>query len=280
MENDARTQRDRQADLLDTLDRLKGDKAPRVVAQLGRVYNAGSIPTSVLKYFAVHPVALAGAEAERGTFTQTPALAKDLVLVLGSNVPVAGDSLVYFQVGDRWVAQSGKTGAPPPPKKCLNCPTTDFPDMLHYTDSVNSQNGIPGIGYPAQVPTWDGVNTWTCYNHYYVAAGTICYIDGVDGDDNPICIPLTAGVNNVVAIVEYKLFCPDPDGNWTCSQGISYCLASGGMPFVNITAPGLGVVWDYNRATATANQACDAPISLTFSFTRFGYDIPTAIFTP
>jgi len=167
--DDQRTDRDRTQDLRGRLDALRGDRAPRLVAQVGRVYNAGSMPSSTGKFFALHPVALTGAEAEGGALSQAPALAQDLVYVIGSRVPVAGDGLIYYQVGDRWVAESGKGGTTSFTVNVLGCTGGGLGGALVQVKDgatvlgtcTTGFSGCTMTGLPAG--TWDLVISAPCY---------------------------------------------------------------------------------------------------------------------
>jgi hypothetical protein len=79
-----------------------GRGAPALV---GRVYAHPTVPATTGVYFSVHPVAVAGAEAEGGPGVLTADAATSfLAYVPGGRVPVAGDDLVCRFIGHRWVA--------------------------------------------------------------------------------------------------------------------------------------------------------------------------------
>jgi hypothetical protein len=113
----------------------------RSPAFVGRVFANPSVPTSTGRFFAVHSVAVLGAEGEG----QPGSLSDDAgttanVFVVGSRVPAAGDDLVCRLVGDRWVAESapalGAAGITLP-----GCSCTVIPLMLRMTSLNPSCNG-------------------------------------------------------------------------------------------------------------------------------------------
>lgn len=104
-------------------------------ALVGRVFANPEVPLTAGRYFSVHPVAVAGVEAE----SNPGALAVDaartfLVYVIGPRVPVAGEDLVCRFVGNRWVAErSGR--ASPGGVDLPGCPCHALPPTLRV--SVN-----------------------------------------------------------------------------------------------------------------------------------------------
>jgi len=107
--DDQRIQRSRRDDIADRLDAARPDRPDRLVTLVALVYDAGSMPSQIRHYFAVHPVAVTGDEVEGSAGSpDVAASAQELVLVLGPGLPAAGDCLIALQVSDRWVAQFGK----------------------------------------------------------------------------------------------------------------------------------------------------------------------------
>lgn len=103
---DTRLLRDRREETAAQLDRARLHQPDRPPALAGTIANAGSMPTHVPAFFAVRPSAISSVEGEAlpGSVRDS-VTALELVLVLGPQVPQAGDRLVAFEVGDRWVAQ-------------------------------------------------------------------------------------------------------------------------------------------------------------------------------
>jgi hypothetical protein len=104
-------------------------------AIVGRVFGNPTVPTHTGCYFSIHPVGVAGVEAEAApgalTVDGSDAL---LVYVIGPKAPVAGEDLVCHFVGNRWVAERMTTKAPQT-VYLPGCPCTALPQTLHL--SVN-----------------------------------------------------------------------------------------------------------------------------------------------
>ena len=115
--DELRSQRLRRSERVDRLDRTPSDGPERKQVLVGRVFNAGALPGSTLRYFAVRPFSPSGAEAEGTSAGQDiSSNAQELVLVLGPKVPQVGDDLIAYAIGDRWVAgQAGGGGCPGSP---------------------------------------------------------------------------------------------------------------------------------------------------------------------
>lgn len=108
-----RVLRDRLRQRAHQLDRAHLHQPDRTAALVGSIYNAGSIPSQVPAFFAVRPSSVTGVEGEgQSASVQDSSSAQEIVLVLGPQVPRAGDRLVAFQVGDRWVAQFNRPTGP------------------------------------------------------------------------------------------------------------------------------------------------------------------------
>ena len=98
-------------------------------AMIGQVFAVASVPTTTGCYFAVHPVAALGAEAEGGAPTLTAdASTTVFAYVGGGRVPVAGDNLICRFIGNRWVAErllpGGGGGVAVPGCSCASLPAT------------------------------------------------------------------------------------------------------------------------------------------------------------
>ncbi|HEV3120294.1 MAG TPA: hypothetical protein VGY53_00255, partial [Isosphaeraceae bacterium] len=172
-------------------------------------------------------------------------------------------------VGDRWVAERGKGGAPPPPKKCPGCPGDDFPDILHFTDSANSQP----FGNGPRNLAWDGTSLWATLATALSYQQT--WIDAVDEFSNPICLANTAQGGQTWVI--YKLHCPMAHGIWQLDQYIPVCNASGNYPFGgSVNSPD----YSYRILSATASSPCGQTVSLVFHFTDPTFCVATVNIGP
>lgn len=73
---------------------------------VGQVFAAKSVPTTTGVYYSVHPVFVAGTEAEGGSGILNVDTSRSfLVYLVGSAPAVAGDSLLCRFIGSRWVAE-------------------------------------------------------------------------------------------------------------------------------------------------------------------------------
>jgi hypothetical protein len=107
------------------------DRVPRpgggIARRLVQVYNGGAIPTGPDKFYLTHPVELDGPETEGGAATVTADGFQTIVVDVLGHAPVAGDMLVAYTVGGRWVAQLGsKSGGGTSPCSPCNIPKTDL----------------------------------------------------------------------------------------------------------------------------------------------------------
>jgi hypothetical protein len=88
----------------------RGDSGAR--RMVARVFNAGAIPATTGKFFACHPVAVTGDEAEGATPSLTVDTSQVIYVdVLGTRVPAVGDDLACRRVAHRWVAFGGAAAA-------------------------------------------------------------------------------------------------------------------------------------------------------------------------
>lgn len=117
---------------------------------VGQVYDGGSIPTTVPKYFLTRPARPGGTESEgSSTSFDVDADASIPVLVIGPRAPVAGDRLVAHAIDGRWVARFGKQdsgGTFPSP----NCPCNPTPQVMLFTGST----GCSSIDFPNATLRW------------------------------------------------------------------------------------------------------------------------------
>ncbi len=104
---DGRALRERLADLADQLDAAL-DSAATVQAAtsafLGQTFQIATYPTTASSYFALHPVAPGGVEAEgsAGTFSADTTLTM-FALGVGSAIPPLGTVVLVENVCGRWV---------------------------------------------------------------------------------------------------------------------------------------------------------------------------------
>ena len=104
---------------------------------VGRVFGNPTVPTSVGRFFSVHPVAAFGAEVEGGAGSLTVDTSRSvLVLVTGGRVPVAGDDLICVYCDNRWVAERLVPTAAGPATPCPS-----VPPVLTMTVNNPSLNG-------------------------------------------------------------------------------------------------------------------------------------------
>ncbi|AMV37375.1 hypothetical protein [Planctomyces sp. SH-PL62] len=126
---------------------------PRFV---GRVRDAGAIPTATGRVFLVNPASLDGGESEGALATVAVDASRSVpVVVVGTKVPQAGDLIVAFAVGGRWIASL--TGEPPSPV-CGGCTAPRRDLTVSFTNSL--------LGPGSAVMAFNGVDEWTsgCVN--------------------------------------------------------------------------------------------------------------------
>lgn len=149
---------DRIAELRDAIDRRMSRRGIATHRQLVQVYDGGSIPTAVPAMFLARPVGIDVAEAEGATSTITPDTSQTIpVLVLGPEVPAAGDNLLATVISGRWLAEKQGAGGPPPvPDDCNTCFFHDGAfDTITVTDS-NATFSAPFAGTSGGQPFWNG----------------------------------------------------------------------------------------------------------------------------
>lgn len=120
---------------------------------LVQVYDGGSMPATVPRWFFTHPVLMDGVEAEGEDYTPTADTSVTIpVLVLGSRVPAAGDILIAHGVGGKWVAESGGGGTATYPCSPCNIPLKNL--TVSWTNTLLG-NGSATLVYTAgSPPTW------------------------------------------------------------------------------------------------------------------------------
>lgn len=115
-------------------------RAPiQTARQSVKVYDGGSIPTTVPSVFLTHPTWLDADDTEAASYTSADESSTIPVVVIGPGVPIAGDILTAHSIGGRWVAE--KDGTSVPTLSCLPC-------------------GIPKM------------NLKVCYKNYLIGDGT------------------------------------------------------------------------------------------------------------
>lgn len=145
---------------------------------LVQVFNNGSIPTTVDKYFACHPVEPGGAECEGCTPTFTADSGTVFVLVIGPRVPVAGDYLMAEPIGGRWVAENPKGGSGP----CNVSPfcTRSFPLTAFVGDGLGTHT-LTRFTVSDSIVAWDSGPvsfSATTYASTPPDVGPECVVDG------------------------------------------------------------------------------------------------------
>jgi len=107
---------------------------------LGQVASGGEIPSSTKKVFFVHPVTLDGLEREGGLASLSADTSRTIpVVMIGSRVPSAGDLIMAFSIGGRWVANSGASSL-------LNCSPCSLPRknlVLSWTNNRLGNGSTP-----------------------------------------------------------------------------------------------------------------------------------------
>jgi hypothetical protein len=144
---ETRVLRDRQAAHESAIDRLGSGGAPHgAVRHLVQVYNGGSMGTSGNIVYLTHPVLLVDTETEGGSTSPVPDTGTTIpVLVLGAGAS-AGDYLVAYEAGGRWVAEKG--GSPPAPCSTAPCNLPKSNLNLAWQFSTNpGGSGTTTIGY-------------------------------------------------------------------------------------------------------------------------------------
>jgi hypothetical protein len=234
--DELRTLRGRVGRLEDAIDRARQDRAEGVARYVGRVFNDGSIPATVPRVFATHPVRFSVAESDGATPTIDVGSASVPVLVLGPRVPVAADVVLAKQVQGRWVAGLPGTAPVGPVVSCLPCdiPASALTLTLTYINQggTHSTAVIPLSYTPGPPASWEsGVATIADYGGFCVALGS--YVTQHKFTLTCLPNPLT-GDPNSKTIVDHFFNIPDPCGNtyrfvpssFTCSP---YYIDFGGV---------------------------------------------------
>jgi hypothetical protein len=163
--DELRTLRRRQLDLAPALDGRRDDPRAGAPSFACQVYDAGHMPTALPGYFAVRPIpALGGTEAEgRGTSAGATADASAIVLVVGNQVPAAGDILFADLISGRWVAERRGTGGSTL-VTTTGCPCAAGPGTIFMT----TQGFDPGYYNPPLHP--DTLDWSTTYPNFGIGS--------------------------------------------------------------------------------------------------------------
>lgn len=120
---------------------LDASPTPETPRFVGRIRNAGAIPTTTGRVFLVNPVRLEGAELEgSGASISADASRSIPVVVIGSIAPKAGDLLVVYASGGRWISERG---SPPTSVSCGGCTVPRQDLTLTSTNSLLGTRSTP-----------------------------------------------------------------------------------------------------------------------------------------
>ncbi|OJW18800.1 MAG: hypothetical protein BGO49_17405 [Planctomycetales bacterium 71-10] len=135
---------------------LDSSPAPVTPRFIGRVRDAGAIPTLGERVFLVNPVKIDGAEAEGAGASLTADESRSIpVVVIGSLAPKAGDVLVAYASGGRWVSEFG---ARPTTVVCGGCKLPRRDLTLTWTNNLLGTHSAPMV--------FNGIDEWAtgCIN--------------------------------------------------------------------------------------------------------------------
>jgi hypothetical protein len=139
------------------MDRAQPNAPLGAARRLVQVYDGGAIPTAPDHIFLTHPAEIDGVETEGGTATFAVDTTTTIPVDVLWHPAVAGDYLVAYAVGGRWVSEI--MGAPPPGNPC--CGTcTNTPRVLSLTETnLTFFSGPVTLTY-AGGAVWTGSNTY------------------------------------------------------------------------------------------------------------------------
>lgn len=101
--NDARTQRERHADLSERFDRAQVPPGDCSSAVLLTTTTLTTYPTAAASFFACNPTDAGGTEIEGGAASYVTGVQIVFALNVGTQVPPAGTRVIAHGVGGRWV---------------------------------------------------------------------------------------------------------------------------------------------------------------------------------
>jgi hypothetical protein len=137
-----------------------GRGTPRFV---GRVHDGGSMAPRQDAVYLVHPLLLDGPESEgKVAATRVDSSRSIPVVVIGSRLPVVGDTLIAHAVGGRWVAEAGIE----PPNcnpQCPDCPGISYAVSGTVEDPIN---GVRPIVYDFVRRAW--YSAWLPFSGRYI----------------------------------------------------------------------------------------------------------------
>src|SRR5262249_53512375 len=122
-ESAGRLLRERYADLANFVDRRRRGPAAGTRRRLVQIYDGGSIPTGGDKFYLTHPVELGGTEAEGGVYTVSVDTTQTIPVVILGDAVIAGDLVVAYAIGGRWVAERREAG-----EHFIACDDCNIPD--------------------------------------------------------------------------------------------------------------------------------------------------------
>jgi hypothetical protein len=220
--HESRILRDRQEAQNRAADRTVGAGDPYTTGrQLVQIYDGGAIPTAPNKFFLCRPVTLTGSSAEGQTSTTAVDATTTMpVLVLG-NAPVAGDLLIAYAVGGRWVAERGSSGGGTGAPCTLNCPLPDV-GSLNWTWATWPLGGTiyTGMGVSTWAGNWRLIAPWTAG-----ASQEFLFTLGCNGNQLGVTVSLFPQGGNVVSIGQ----CGHGNSGTGCLILDSYACGSGFM---------------------------------------------------
>lgn len=135
---------------------LDSSPAPVTPRFIGRVRNAGTIPTDSERVFLVNPVRFDGAEIEGERASLTADESRSIpVIVIGSLAPKAGDVIVVYASGGRWISEFRPQSTSVVCGEC-KLPRRDL--TLTWANSLLGTHSAPMV--------FNGVDEWTtgCIN--------------------------------------------------------------------------------------------------------------------
>lgn len=153
----SRTERNRLINIRQGIDLRDRVGPPQTARMSVRVFDGGSIPTSVPAVYLTHPVSFDAADTEGASYTTYDDTAVTIpVVCIGPRVPVAGDLLVAHAVGGKWVAGANVGRAR---VTCIFCRPCELPgkDLSYVYLADPPLSPTSGSG----TLTFDGTSEWT-----------------------------------------------------------------------------------------------------------------------
>jgi len=148
----ARTIRDRQSSLGAAIDRAGSEPAFTTARRLVQIYSGGSMPTAADHFFLAHAIELDGAETEGGAGTPTADMSQTIAVDVLGHPAVAGQLLVAYAVGGRWVAEVDGAGGVLT-AACLPC-AIPLQDLTISWTNLISGPGSTTLTYTPSPDVW------------------------------------------------------------------------------------------------------------------------------